>query len=238
MIEANRSEKVETYSCGGKETDMGKISLVIVEDHPVMLAGIQQLFKKQGDFEVVGAAEDAIQLEAVLKDADPVLVLMDIELPRGDGIAATALVRKLRPHAKVVIFTGYDNSDLIFRALKAGAVGYLLKNTRAKEILDTLRKVAMGELVLNPELAGKFLREFQRDQEIEELRRLVNTLTPREEEVLRLVSTGANNREISHKLFISELTVKMHLASIFRKLQVNDRTKVAILALKAGLGTQ
>ena len=217
---------------------MEKISLVIVEDHPVMLTGIQQLFKKQGDFEVVGVAEDVIQLEAVLKDADPVLVLMDVELPRGDGIAATTLVRKLRPHAKVVIFTGYDNSDLIFRALKAGAVGYLLKNTRAKEILDTLRKVAMGELVLNPELAGKFLREFQRDQEIEELRRLVNTLTPREEEVLRLVSTGANNREISQKLFISELTVKMHLASIFRKLQVNDRTKVAILALKAGLGTQ
>jgi len=217
---------------------MGKISLVIVEDHPVMLTGIQQLFKKQGDFEVVGVAEDVIQLEAVLKDADPVLVLMDIELPQGDGITATTLVRKLRPHAKVVIFTGYDNSDLIFRALKAGAVGYLLKNTRAKEILDTLRKVAMGELVLNPELAGKFLREFQRDQEIEELRRLVNTLTPREEEVLRLVSTGANNREISQKLFISELTVKMHLASIFRKLQVNDRTKVAILALKAGLGTQ
>ena len=222
----------------GKETDMEKISLVIVEDHPVMLTGIQQLFKKQGDFEVVGVAEDVIQLEAVLKDADPVLVLMDVELPRGDGIAATTLVRKLRPHAKVVIFTGYDNSDLIFRALKAGAVGYLLKNTRAKEILDTLRKVAMGELVLNPQLAGKFLREFQRDQEIEELRRLVNTLTPREEEVLRLVSTGANNREISQKLFISELTVKMHLASIFRKLQVNDRTKVAILALKAGLGTQ
>ena len=223
---------------GWEESEMEKISLVIVEDHPVMLTGIQQLFKKQVDFEVVGVAEDVVQLEGVLRDADPALVLMDIELPQGDGIAATALVRKHRPQAKVVIFTGYDNPDLIFRALKAGAVGYLLKNTRAKDILETLRKVAAGELVLNPELAGKFLREFQKDQEIEELRRLVNTLTPREEEVLRLVSTGANNREISHKLFISELTVKMHLASIFRKLQVNDRTKAAILALKAGLGTK
>ena len=217
---------------------MGKISLVIVEDHPVMLTGIQQLFKKQVDFEVVGVAEDVVQLEGVLKEADPALVLMDIELPQGDGITATALVRKYRPQAKVVIFTGYDNPDLIFRALKAGAVGYLLKNTRAKDILETLRKVAAGELVLNPELAGKFLREFQKDQEVEELRRLVSTLTPREEEVLRLVSTGANNREISQKLFISELTVKMHLASIFRKLQVNDRTKAAILALKAGLGAE
>jgi DNA-binding NarL/FixJ family response regulator len=135
------------------------------------------------------------------------------------------------------MLTGYDNPDLIFRALKAGAVAYLLKNTRSKEILDTLRRVATGELFLNPELAGKFLREFQRDQEIEEVRRLVHTLTPREDEVLRLVATGANNREISQRLFISELTVKMHLASIFRKLQVNDRTKAAILALKAGLST-
>lgn len=201
-----------------------------------MLAGIQQLFKKQADFEVVGVAEDVGQLESVIAVVDPMLVLMDIELPHGDGIAATALVRKHRPRAKVVIFTGYDNPELIFRALKAGAVGYLLKNTRAKEILDTLRKVAAGEIVLNAELAGKFLREFQRDQEVEELRRLVKTLTPREEEVLRFVATGANNREISQKLFISELTVKMHLASIFRKLQVNDRTKAAILALKAGVG--
>ena len=138
---------------------------------------------------------------------------------------------------KVVILTGYDNPDLIFRALKAGAVGYLLKNARPKDILDTLRKVAAGEIFLNAELASKFLREFQRDQEVEEVRRLVQTLTPREEEVLRLVATGAANREIGQRLFISELTVKMHLASIFRKLQVNDRTKAAILALKAGLGT-
>ena len=216
---------------------MEKISLVIVEDHPVMLAGIQQLFKKQADFEVVGVAEDMNQLESLLRETTPTVVLMDIELPQGNGIAATALVRKHWPDARVVIFTGYDNPDIIFRALKAGAVGYLLKNARAKDILDTLRKVVAGELVLNPELAGKFLREFQKDQEVEELRRLVNTLTPREEEVLRFVSTGANNREISQKLFISELTVKMHLASIFRKLQVNDRTKAAILALKAGLGT-
>jgi DNA-binding NarL/FixJ family response regulator len=216
---------------------MEKISLVIVEDHPVMMAGIEQLFRKQADFEVVGVAEDVQQLEEVLTKVAPALVLMDIELPQGDGIEATALVRKHRPQAKVVIFTGFDNPDLIFRALKAGAVGYLLKNTRAKDILETLRKVAGGEIVLNAELAGKFLREFQRDQEVEELRRLVKTLTPREEEVLRLVATGANNREISQKLFISELTVKMHLASIFRKLQVNDRTKAAILALKAGVGS-
>lgn len=215
---------------------MGKISLVIVDDHPMFLAGLQQLFKKQSDFEVVGVAEGAVQLETLLQGVAPALILMDIEMPGGDGISATSFVRKHFPSTKVVILTGYDNPDLIFRALKAGAVGYLLKNSRPKDILDTLRKVAAGEIFLNPELASKFLREFQRDQELEEVRRLVQTLTPREEEVLRLVATGATNREISQQLFISELTVKMHLASIFRKLQVNDRTKAAILALKAGLG--
>ncbi|MBI3800452.1 MAG: response regulator transcription factor [Deltaproteobacteria bacterium] len=219
------------------EEGMDKISVVVVDDHPIFLAGLQQLFKKQADFELVGVAESADQLEAVLAQTTPDVILMDIEMPARDGISATVIVRKQRPGAKVVMLTGYDNPDLIFRALKAGAVGYLLKNTRSKEILDTLRRVAAGELFLNPELAGKFLREFQRDQEVEEVRRLVHTLTPREEEVLRLVATGANNREISQRLFISELTVKMHLASIFRKLQVNDRTKAAILALKAGLST-
>ncbi|MBI3250041.1 MAG: response regulator transcription factor [Deltaproteobacteria bacterium] len=215
---------------------MEKISLIIVDDHPMFLAGLQQLFKKQVDFDVMGAAENVGQLEDLLRKGTPALILMDIEMPAGDGISATSFVRKHSPTTKVVILTGYDNPDLIFRALKAGAVGYLLKNSRPKDILETLRKVAAGEIFLNPELAGKFLREFQRDQELEEVRRLVQTLTPREEEVLRLVATGATNREISRRLFISELTVKMHLASIFRKLQVNDRTKAAVLALKAGLG--
>ncbi len=215
---------------------MEKISLIIVDDHPMFLAGLQQLFRKQADFDVMGAAENVSQLEHLLQQGTPTLILMDIEMPAGDGISATSFVRKHSPTTKVVILTGYDNPDLIFRALKAGAVGYLLKNSRPKDILETLRKVAAGEIFLNPELAGKFLREFQRDQELEEVRRLVQTLTPREEEVLRLVATGATNREISRRLFISELTVKMHLASIFRKLQVNDRTKAAVLALKAGLG--
>jgi len=216
---------------------MEKISLIVVDDHPMFLAGLQQLFKKQPDFAVVGVAENPAQLRTVLQETTPALILMDIEMPQGDGISATVFVRKHAPSTKVVILTGYDNPDLIFRALKAGAVGYLLKNARPKDILDTLRKVAAGEIFLNAELASKFLREFQRDQEVEEVRRLVQTLTPREEEVLRLVATGAANREIGQRLFISELTVKMHLASIFRKLQVNDRTKAAILALKAGLGT-
>ncbi len=215
---------------------MEKISLVIVDDHPLFLDGLQQLFKRHPGFEVVGVAEDGKQLESLLEKKVPTLVLMDIEMPHVDGITATALIRHKYPGTKVVILTGYDNPELIFRALKVGASGYLLKNARSQEIVATLRRVAAGEPVLNPELAAKFLKEFQRDQEREETRRLLQTLTAREEEVLRLVATGASNREIGQRLFISELTVKMHLASIFRKLQVNDRTKAAVLAIKAGLG--
>ena len=155
---------------------MEKISVVVVDDHPLFLAGLQQLFNKQPDFDLVGVVENAGQLEAVLAQTTPAVILMDIEMPVRDGITATAFVRKQAPGTKVVMLTGYDNPDLIFRALKAGAVGYLLKNTRSTEILDTLRRVAAGELFLNPELAGKFLREFQRDQEVEDVRRLVHKI--------------------------------------------------------------
>ena len=220
------------------ERSSGKISIALVDDHPIFLSGLQQLFRRRSDFELLGVAESVADLEKLLEKGKPQVILMDFELPEGDGISATAFVRKQSPETKVVMLTGYDNPALIFRALKVGAVGYLLKNTRSKEILETLRKVADGEVFLNPDLASKFLREFQRDQEVEGLRRLVQTLTNREEEVLRLVATGASNKEISQQLFISELTVKMHLASIFRKLQVNDRTKAAVLALKAGLGDE
>src|SRR5712692_8076061 len=136
---------------------MEKISVVVVDDHPLFLAGLQQLFNKQPDFDLLGVVENAGQLEAVLAQTTPAVILMDIEMPVRDGITATAFVRKQAPGTKVVMLTGYDNPDLIFRALKAGEVGYLLKNTRSKEILDTLRRVAAGELLLNPELAGKFL---------------------------------------------------------------------------------
>ncbi len=233
----NKGVKKKRQQKSAEHSD-GNISIILVDDHPIFLSGLQELFRKQPDFELLGVAESVADLEKLLEKEKPQVILMDFELPEGDGISATTFVRKQSPETKVVMLTGYDNPPLIFRALKVGAVGYLLKNTRSREILETLRRVAAGEVFLNPDLASKFLHEFQRDQEVEELRRLVQTLTNREEEVLRSVATGASNKEISQQLFISELTVKMHLASIFRKLQVNDRTKAAVLALKAGLGEE
>src|SRR5262245_31288724 len=164
---------------------MDKISVVMVDDHPIFLAGLQQLFKKQPDFELIGVTESMDQLEAMLARTTPDVILMDLKMPERDGIGATAFVRVHAPRTKVVILTGYSHPDLLFRALNAEAVGYLLKNTRANEILDSLRRVAAGELVLNQQATGRFPPKFQHDQEVEDLRRLMQTLTPREEEVLR-----------------------------------------------------
>ena len=122
------------------ERSGGKISIILVDDHPIFLSGLQELFRKQPDFELLGVAESVADLEKLLEKKKPQVILMDFELPEGDGISATAFVRKQSPETKVVMLTGYDNPPLIFRALKVGAVGYLLKNTRSKEILETLRK--------------------------------------------------------------------------------------------------
>ena len=146
---------------------------------------------------------------------------MDVELPGEGGIELTRALHEKHPEVRVVMLTAFSDSERVFAALKAGAVGYLLKNVAPDEIRATVERAAAGEPMLSGEIAGRVLREFERE---------------REEEILKLLATGESNREIGKRLFISEQTVKNHVASIFRKLQVNDRTKAALLAVKLGLG--
>jgi RNA polymerase sigma factor (sigma-70 family) len=134
------------------------------------------------------------------------------------------------------MLTAFSDSERVFAALKAGAVGYLLKNVRPDEICATVERAAVGEPMLSGEIAGRVLREFERERQEERFREQLSALTAREEEILKLLATGESNREIGRRLFISEQTVKNHVASIFRKLQVNDRTKAALLAVRLGLG--
>jgi DNA-binding NarL/FixJ family response regulator len=191
--------------------------VLVVEDHPIFRDGVVQ----------------CLEAEALARLA-PDLVLMDIELPERSGVDLTREVRAARPDARVVMLTGFADADLLFGAMQAGAVGYLLKHTAAAELLTTLRRVAAGDHVLTPELAGRFLAEFQRRQALRRAPQLAQ-LSPREEEVLRLLATGETNRQIAKRLFISEETVKSHVAAIFRKLEVSDRTSAAVLAVRAGL---
>jgi NarL family two-component system response regulator LiaR len=134
------------------------------------------------------------------------------------------------------MLTAFSDSERVFSALKAGAVGYMLKNVSPDEIRSTVQRAANGEAMLSGEIAGRVLLEFEREREEERYREQLDALTAREEEILKLLATGDSNREIGQRLFISEQTVKNHVAAIFRKLRVNDRTKAALLAVRLGLG--
>ena len=170
--------------------------------------------------------------------ADAWAVLMDVEMPGESGIELTRALHEKHPEVRVVMLTAFSDSERVFAALKAGAVGYLLKNVAPDEIRATVERAAAGEPMLSGEIAGRVLREFERERKEERYREQLDALTARKEEILKLLATGDSNREIAKRLFISEQTVKNHVASIFRKLQVNDRTKAALLAVRLGLGTK
>jgi two-component system, NarL family, response regulator LiaR len=160
---------------------------------------------------------------------------MDVELPGQNGIELTRALHERHPDVRVVMLTAFSDSERVFAALKAGAVGYLPKNVPPDDIRNAVERAAAGEPMLSGEIAGRVLSEFERERQEERHREQLSALTAREEDILKLLATGDSNREIGKRLFISEQTVKNHVASIFRKLQVNDRTKAALLALRLGL---
>lgn len=214
-----------------------KPKVLIVDDHPVLREGLRQLLEASKTLRVVAAVGDGEEMwKAIEKHGKPNVVLMDVEIPGQDGIALTATLHERAPEVRVVMLSAFSDSERIFSALKAGAVGYLLKNVAPDELRATVERAAEGEPILSGEIAGRVLREFEREREEDTLREELTGLTPREEEVLKLLATGESNREIAKRLFLSEQTVKNHVASIFRKLHVNDRTKAALLAVKMGLG--
>jgi two-component system, NarL family, response regulator DegU len=208
--------------------------VVVVEDHPIFLEGVTRCLDAEPDFTVVAQSTcGAVDLGMVAR-LQPDLILMDIELPDLSGIDATRRIRDALPDVRVVILTAFADPDLLLEAMRAGATGYLLKHTRPPELVATLRRIAEGEHLLEPDLASRFLREFQaRGARGRDAR--LGLLSSREEEVLRLLATGETNRQIARRLFISEETVKSHVAAIFRKLEVSDRTRAAVLAVRAGL---
>jgi len=195
------------------------IKVLIVDDHPVFRDGLRQCLEARKTIRVLATVGSGEELWKTLRaHGRPQIVLMDVELPGEGGIELTRALHEKHPEVRVVMLTAFSDSERVFAALKAGAVGYLLKNVAPDEIRATVERAAAGEPMLSGEIAGRVLREFER-----------------EEEILKLLATGESNREIGKRLFISEQTVKNHVASIFRKLQVNDRTKAALLAVKLGL---
>jgi len=213
------------------------IKLLIVDDHPLFRGGLQQALETRKGLRLLAAVGNGAELWRALRTHGlPHIVLMDVEMPGENGIELTRALHEKHPDIRVIMLTAFSDSERVFSALKAGAVGYLLKNVSPTEICETVERAAAGEPMLSGEIAGRVLREFEREREEERYREQLAGLTAREEEILRLLATGDSNREIGRRLFISEQTVKNHVANIFRKLQVNDRTKAALLAVKLGLG--
>ena len=207
------------------------IRVLVADDHPIVRSGIVGLLAAANDIAVVGEAADgqeAVELAAALS---PDLVLMDLRMPRLDGVAATAqILGGGNPHTRVLILTTYETDDQILGAIEAGASGYLLKAAPQAEIIEGVRQVARGQSVLAPSIAARLVRRASTTDAPAAPR-----LSERELQVLRLVSAGQSNPAIARSLFISEATVKTHLVHVFEKLDVRDRTRAVTRAMELGV---
>lgn len=208
------------------------IRLLLVEDQTLMRQGLKTILDLEPGLHVVGEAPDGnAGLDLALR-LRPDVVLMDVQLPRMNGVEATASLCATWPEAKVIILTTFDRDDYVFQGVRAGARAYLLKDTPAPELIDTIRRVCAGEVFLQPAIASRTLREIARPPAETDLQ---EPLSDREREVLVLVAQGASNRDIADKLVITEGTVKNHVSNILAKLQASNRTQAANIARRQGL---
>ncbi len=206
------------------------IRVLIVDDHAVVRQGLRFMLERQPDILVVGEGSDGVQAVALAEDLIPEVVLLDLLMPRMDGITAIREIKRLTPTTQIIILTSYHDDDLILNAIKAGALSYLLKDTGPQELIAAVRSAAQGESRLHPTVATRLLREMRAHEQSP-----LNDLTPRELEVLTNIARGLSNNEIAAALVIGEGTVKMHVSNILSKLHLADRTQAAIYALQKRL---
>lgn len=213
---------------------MAPIRMLLADDHRLFRQGMRQICEVLGGFEVVGEAVNGEEAVHLAQELQPDIILMDINMPLLDGVQATRTITENNPAARVVILTMYRQDRYVFEAIKAGARGYLLKDADEQELVDTVRAVHRGEALIDPALATKVLEEFRRLSQLTAEEGSVESLTPGELDVLRLVAQGADNKAIGEKLFLSESTVANRLSTIYQKLHVNNRTQAALVALRRG----
>jgi two-component system NarL family response regulator len=215
---------------------MTKIRLLIAEDETVVRMALAQLLAAEEDIEVVAQAGDGEASVALARKHKPDVILMDLNMPKMDGIAAARQIKQERPECGIVVLTIHHDDEHLFAAIKAGASGYVLKEAPPEQTVEAIRAAARGEGFLGPSLVGRVLEEFSRVGRLRAAAKEVFAeLTRREMEVLELLGKGLRNKDIAERLYLSEKTVKNHISSIFMKLQVNDRTEAALLAARHGL---
>ena len=207
--------------------------MLLADDHALFRQGLKSLLEAEGDFRVVGEAKDGWEALRHALEVRPDVILMDIQMPGLDGVQATQAILEEWPQARVIILTMYRQDAYVFEAVKAGARGYLLKDADAKALIEAIRRVHAGEVLLDAELAGRIIQDFRAKKEASAP--LNAELTEREVQILKLLAQGYTNLEIASELGLSEKTVRNRLSEIFQKLHLNNRTQAALYAIREGL---
>ena len=213
---------------------MNPIRVMITDDHLIVREGLRLILETADGIEIVGEASDGAECLRLIPDLKPDVVLMDLQMPRMDGITAIDHLRTRHPEIAIVILTTYNEDDLMIRGLQAGARGYLLKDTNRESLLDTIYAAAKGETLLKPEILARVLAAQSKPVSTS-VAQVDSALTDRELEVLQAASRGERNKEIAYKLGITERTVKAHLANIYQKFNVDSRAAAVAVAAQKGL---
>jgi NarL family two-component system response regulator LiaR len=209
-----------------------RIRVLIADDHHVVRGGIRALLETEDDIDVIDEAADGVETVRKTRSLNPDVILMDLMMPRKTGIEAIEEIKQEDPDARILVLTSYSDDEKVFAAIKAGALGYLLKETSTKELLQAIHDVYRGESSLHPAIARKLIRELNRPSNLPPAD---EPLTEREIEVLIFVARGYSNQDIANALFISERTVRTHVSNILSKLHLANRTQAALYAIKEGL---
>ena len=210
------------------------IRLLIADDHTIVRKGLKVLLATEPDMQVVGEADNGVEAVEKASALKPDVILMDLVMPKMDGIEATRTITASLPGARILVLTSFAADDKVFPAVKAGALGYLLKDSSPEELLEAIRKVHRGEPSLEPSIARKVLQELSNPGQGKPT---TDPLTEREMEVLRLIAQGMSNKEIAAAIFVAEWTVRSHVSNILAKLQLASRTQAALYALRSGLAS-
>ncbi len=211
---------------------MGKITVVLADDHVLMRKGLKKILEMEEDIEVIGEASDGAEAIEEVLDKKPQVVLLDINMPKLNGIEVTKTLKKKGVDTQIVILTVYDDREYLLELIKLGISGYVLKDIEPQGLIEAVRSASRGETYIQPNLTRALVAEYNRLTQPVSGHGVRKNLTVREKEVLAYIAEGMSNGEISNKLGISEKTVKNHVSSILRKLNLMDRTQVAVFAIR------
>ena len=227
-------ESEDAWAVASGDDLMRKVKVILADDHVLVREGTRNLLEREPDIEVVGEASDGEEAIELVTKLHPHVVLMDIAMPKINGIEATRQIKTRCPATAVLILTAYDNDQYIVALLEAGAAGYLLKNVKGSDLVNAIRAVNAGESVLHPTIARKVFKRFTTPLEKPSETVPSQDLSERELEILRLAAKGMSNRDIANELFLSRRTVQAHLSNVFRRMGVGSRTEAVLHALTRG----